>query len=234
MNYMTLGYENILTIFLAIVGTVIVLAAQIKIKSSYAKYKEIQNKRGMTGFDTARMILDKHGLDNVHIVEVSGELSDHYDPSRKVVRLSHDIFHGNSIAAISVAAHECGHAIQDKENYSFMHIRATLVPIVNFISGSGFLVIIISLIAGITGYLLYGILMILATLLFQLVTLPVEFDASKRALAELESLNIVNEEEKDGSKSVLTAAAMTYVASVLSSILSLLRLVIMYNNRDDR
>lgn len=231
---MTLGYENMLTIFLAIIGTVIVLVAQIKIKSSYAKYKGIENKKGMTGFDAARMILDKYGLDNIHIVEVSGELSDHYDPSRKVVRLSHDIFHGNSIAAISVAAHECGHAIQDKENYSFMRIRAVLVPIVNFISGSGFLVIIISLIAGITGYLLYGILMILATLLFQLVTLPVEFDASKRAFIELESLGIVNEEEKDGSKNVLTAAAMTYVASVLSSILSLLRLIIMYSNRDDR
>lgn len=234
MNYMTLGYENIFTIFLAIIGTIIVLVAQIKIKSSYAKYKRIENKRGMTGFDTARMILDKHGLDNIHIVEVSGELSDHYDPSRKVVRLSHDIFHENSIAAISVAAHECGHAIQDKENYAFMRIRAALVPIVNFISGTGFLVIIISLIAGITGYLFYGILMILVTLLFQLVTLPVEIDASKRALTELESLNIVNEEEKNGSKNVLTAAAMTYVASVLSSILSLLRLIIMYSNRDDR
>lgn len=233
MNYMTLGYENLITISLAILGTMIVLFAQIKIKVSYAKNKIIQNKKNLTGFDAARMILDNHGLENVHIVEVNGELTDHYDPTRKVVRLSKEIFHGSSIASVSVAAHECGHAIQDQENYSFMRIRASLVPIVNFISGSGFLVILISLIAGITGYLMYGILMILASLIFQIVTLPVEFDASSRALKQLKQLNIVDEKELDNSKEVLSAAAMTYVASVLSSILSLLRLIIMYKDNKD-
>ena len=234
MNYITLGYENLLTISLAILGTIIVLLAQIKIKVSYAKNKIIQNKKNLTGFDAARMILDNHGLENVHIVEVNGELTDHYDPTRKVVRLSKEIFHGPSIASVSIAAHECGHAIQDQENYSFMRIRSSLVPIVNFISGSGFLVILISLIAGITGYLMYGILMVLASLIFQLVTLPVEFDASNRALKQLIQLNIVDEKELDNSKEVLSAAAMTYVASVLSSFLSLIRLILMYKDNKDR
>lgn len=234
MNYITLGYENLLTISLAILGTIIVLLAQIKIKVSYAKNKIIQNKKNLTGFDAARMILDNHGLENVHIVEVNGELTDHYDPTRKVVRLSKEIFHGSSIASVSIAAHECGHAIQDQENYSFMRIRSSLVPIVNLISGSGFLVILISLIAGITGYLMYGILMVLASLIFQLVTLPVEFDASNRALKQLIQLNIVDEKELDNSKEVLSAAAMTYVASVLSSFLSLIRLILMYKDNKDR
>ena len=234
MNYITLGYENLLTISLAILGTIIVLLAQIKIKVSYAKNKIIQNKKNLTGFDAARMILDNHGLENVHIVEVNGELTDHYDPTRKVVRLSKEIFHGSSIASVSIAAHEWGHAIQDQENYSFMRIRSSLVPIVNLISGSGFLVILISLIAGITGYLLYGILMVLASLIFQLVTLPVEFDASNRALKQLIQLNIVDEKELDNSKEVLSAAAMTYVASVLSSFLSLIRLILMYKDNKDR
>ncbi len=234
MNYITLGYENLLTISLAILGTIIVLLAQIKIKVSYAKNKIIQNKKNLTGFDAARMILDNHGLENVHIVEVNGELTDHYDPTRKVVRLSKEIFHGSSIASVSIAAHECGHAIQDQENYSFMRIRSSLVPIVNLISGSGFLVILISLIAGITGYLMYGILMVLASLIFQLVTLPVEFDASNRALKQLIQLNIVDEKELDNSKEVLSAAAMTYVASVLSSLLSLIRLILMYKDNKDR
>lgn len=234
MNYITLGYENLLTISLAILGTIIVLLAQIKIKVSYAKNKIIQNKKNLTGFDAARMILDNHGLENVHIVEVNGELTDHYDPTRKVVRLSKEIFHGSSIASVSIAAHECGHAIQNQENYSFMRIRSSLVPIVNLISGSGFLVILISLIAGITGYLMYGILMVLASLIFQLVTLPVEFDASNRALKQLIQLNIVDEKELDNSKEVLSAAAMTYVASVLSSLLSLIRLILMYKDNKDR
>ena len=233
MNYMTLGMENMLTIFLAIIGTVIVLYAQLKIQSNYRKYKMISCKKNLTGFDVARMILDQNGLNHVHIVEISGELTDHYDPTRKVVRLSKDIFHNNSIASISVAAHECGHAIQDKENYSFMRIRASLVPFVNFISSAGFLVILISLVAGITGYLIYGILMILVTLLFQLVTLPVEFDASNRAKKELLKLGLIDNDEQKDVKNMLGSAALTYVASLVSSILNVLRILIMLGRRDD-
>lgn len=232
MNYMTLGYENMLTIFLAIIGFVVTLWAQININRNYAKYKQEKNKSNLSGCEVARKILDANGLGDVHVVEVNGNLSDHYDPSRKVVRLSRDIFHGNTIAAISVAAHECGHAIQDKEDYKFMKIRSALVPFVNLVSYLGYFVLIISLFAGITGYLMAGIIMILATLIFQLVTLPVEFDASKRAGLELKKLNLLDSDEETKVSEMLKAAAMTYVASVISSVLNLLRLIIMFSNND--
>ena len=233
MNYMTLGYENIITIFIAIVGFFIVLGAQISINSNYSKYKARKNVRNISGQEVARMILDKNGLTDVHVVSVKGNLTDHYDPSRKVVRLSKDIFDGTSIASISVAAHECGHAIQDKENYSFMRIRSALVPFVNFVTYLGYFSLIISLLAGITGYLVVGILILVATLIFQLVTLPVEFDASNRAQKELSTLQLVSVEEQDGVYKMLKAAAMTYVASVISTLLNILRLVIMFNDRDN-
>ena len=233
MNYMTLGYENLLTIFIAIIGFVIVLFSQISISSNYNKYKRIRNNKKISGQEVARMILDKNGLTDVHVVSVNGNLTDHYDPTRKVVRLSNEIFDGTSIAALSVAAHECGHAIQDKENYTFMRIRSALVPFVNFVTYLGYFSLIISLIAGITGYLIVGILILLATLLFQIVTLPVEFDASNRAQKQLISLQLVDKEEKNGVHNMLKAAAMTYVASVISTLLNLLRLIIMFNDRDN-
>lgn len=227
------GLETPITLLISLLGFGIVIFAQARINSAYGKYKKVSCKKGMTGFDTARMILDNNGLNDIHIVEVKGELSDHYDPTRKVVRLSHDVFHGSSIASISVAAHECGHAIQDKEGYSFMRIRSALVPIVNFISYLGYFVSIFSFVIGVMGYLKVGIFMLLATILFQLVTLPVEFDASKRAKVQMEKLGMIDNEEADGVKSVLGAAAMTYVASLLSSLLNLLRLVLMFNDRDN-
>ena len=233
MNYMTLGYENLLTIFIAIIGFVIVLFSQISISSNYNKYKRIRNNKKISGQEVARMILDKNGLTDVHVVSVNGNLTDHYDPTRKVVRLSNEIFDGTSIAALSVAAHECGHAIQDKENYTFMRIRSVLVPFVNFVTYLGYFSLIISLIAGITGYLIVGILILLATLLFQIVTLPVEFDASNRAQKQLISLQLVDKEEQNGVHNMLKAAAMTYVASVISTLLNLLRLIIMFNDRDN-
>lgn len=227
------GLETPLTLILSILGIVIVIFAQSRINSAYGKYKKVACKKGITGFEVARMILDKNGLNDIHIVEVKGELSDHYDPTRKVVRLSHDIFHGSSIASISVAAHECGHAIQDKENYSFMRIRSALVPVVNLVSYAGYFVSIFAFFIGVVGYLKVGIFMLLATILFQLVTLPVEFDASKRAKVEMENLGLIDNEEADGVKSVLGAAALTYVASLLSSLLNLLRLVLMFSGRDN-
>lgn len=227
------GLETIGTIMLSILGFGLVLVAQFRINSAYGRYKKIECSKGLSGFEVARQILDKNGLDNVHIVEVKGELSDHYDPSRKVVRLSHDVFHGTSVASISVAAHECGHAIQDKENYSLMRIRSALVPFVNFVSYAGYLVSIFAFFIGVVGYLKIGIFMLLATILFQLVTLPVEFDASKRAKKEMENLSIIDSMEEKGVSDVLGAAAMTYVASLLSSIINLLRLFIMLHDRDD-
>ena len=231
---MIYGYEDVITLSLAFIGFAITLIAQLGINGTYKKYKKVENEKRITGQEVARKILDENGLTNVHVVEVKGELSDHYDPSAQVVRLSTDIYHGETVAAMAVAAHECGHAIQDKVDYKFMKIRSSLVPFVNLVSYLGYFAVIVSLIAGIAGYLMIGILIILATLVFQLVTLPVEFDASKRALKELEKYQITSENEINGATTMLKAAAFTYVASVISSIMSLLRLVIMLlNNRKD-
>lgn len=227
------GLETIGTILLSIIGFGAVLFAQFRINFSYSKYKMMTSKKGMSGCEVARQILDFNGLSNVHVVQVKGELSDHYDPNRKVVRLSSDIFNGTSIAAISVAAHECGHAIQDKENYTFMRIRSLLVPVVNFISYIGYFVSIFAVFMGAMGYLKVGIIVLLATIAFQLVTLPVEFDASKRAKVQIEKLGIADSSELNGVSSMLGAAAMTYVASLLSSLMNLLRLILMLSSRDN-
>ena len=205
--------------------------ASLYIKINYNKYKEILNKKKYSGFDTAREILDKNGLSDVLILEVQGELTDHYDPKKKVVSLSTDIYHGTSLASVAVAAHECGHAIQDKEGYTFLKIRHSLIPLVNFSSIAGYIAIMISIIAGITQLLLVGIALECVILLFQLATLPVEFNASSRALKQIEKLGIVDSTEKAGCKKMLTSAALTYVASVLSAVAQVVRLVLMSSNR---
>lgn len=219
---------------LLILGLIISLSAQVFVTSSYAKYKKIPNKKELSGFEVARKILDEHGLNNVYITEVSGTLSDHYDPSRKVVRLSKDIFHGTTIAAASVAAHEVGHAIQDKENYTFMKIRSMLVPFVNFSSYAGYFAILIGLLFGAIEIFWLGILLEIVILIFQLVTLPVEIDASRRALVELKKYKLLEKSEVEESKKMLTAAASTYVASIVTVILEILRLILIMGNTDDR
>jgi len=216
-----------------LIGLVIVLLAQFNINKNYKKYKKIDLNQNITGQEVARKILDANGLNDIYVVSVQGDLSDHYDPSRKVVRLSTDIFNGETIAAASVAAHECGHAIQDKEGYFFMRLRSSLVPFVNLVSYLGYFGLFISMIAGITGYLKISILILFATILFQLVTLPVEFDASKRAKKELEKLGLVDSSELDGCDKMLFSAALTYVASLLSTLLQLLRLLLILGRRDD-
>lgn len=212
---------------------IIPLIAQINITSTYAKFKNKENSKKMSGFEVARAILDKNGLNNMYIVEVKGNLTDHYDPTKKVVRLSTDIFHGVSMAAIAVAAHECGHAIQDKENYSWMNIRKTLCPVVNFITYAAYVMFFLSILLQFIDLLMISIVVVLFGLLFQIVTLPVEFDASKRAINELEELLLVDDKDKDGVKSVLKAAAYTYVASVLSQLLNLVRLLLISSRRRD-
>lgn len=229
---MVYGLETVSTLLLALVSFAIVIGAQMYLTSTYSENKKKKNKKGLTGCEAARKILDSNGLSNIYVVETKGELSDHYDPSRKVVRLSHDIFHGESLAALSIAAHECGHAIQDKENYTFMRIRAALVPVVNIVTYLGYFGLIISLFAGITGYLMISIGLIIIALIFQLITLPVEFDASKRALVQIEELELIENDEKESAGKVLKAAAYTYVASLVSLILDLLRLIIMTRDRD--
>ena len=226
------GYDP--TYILVIIGFLITLIAQIFVNSSYKKYKKVSVKSGLKGFEVARKMLDNNGLTNVKIEEVKGELTDHYDPSSKVVRLSTDIYHGSTIASSSVAAHECGHAIQDKEGYFFLRLRANLVPIVNISSKLGYFAILIGLIFGFLNLAWIGIFLELAILLFQLITLPVEFNASKRANEFLKKESLIEKTEQDGSKSMLNAAAMTYVASVISTILEIFRLILIVASRDDR
>lgn len=218
------------TIFL---GFMIVFLSQINININYSKYKKIKVSKNITGAEVARMILDANGLNNIYVVSVNGELSDHYDPERKVIKLSKDIYENNTIASLGVAAHEVGHAIQDKEGYTFMRIRSFLVPFVNLISYLGYFGLVISLFAGITGYLKISLIVILATILFQLVTLPVEFDASKRAKEQLVKLKLIDEEEEEGVNDILKSAALTYVASLLSNLLQLFRIALLLGNDRD-
>lgn len=217
---------------LILVILIVPLIAQIKVKGNYNKYMGVKNKDGLTGFEVARKILDKNGLTEIHIVETRGVLTDHYDPSRKVVRLSHDVFHGDSISSISIAAHECGHVIQDKEGYTFMRIRSLIFPIVNIATTFSYIVIFIGIILSMMELFYLGIALTCCGLLFQLITLPVEFDASKRAKKEITELHIASPDEEDGVKKVLSAAAMTYVAGVLASLLQIVRLLLIFNNRD--
>ena len=240
MNYWLMTYETPLTVLLTVIGFLLVVFAQIKINTTYSKYRKVQNSAGLTGQDVARKILDSNGLSQISIYEISGNLSDHYNPSKKLINpgnktlnLSDSVYGSTSIAAVGVAAHECGHAIQDKENYTFFKIRSALVPVVNFVSYLGYFGLLISIVGGLTGYIKLSIIILLATVLFQLVTLPVEIDASKRALVQLEELNLVYNDENKSAKKVLSAAAMTYIASLLSSILDLLRLILILNSRND-
>lgn len=211
---------------LFILSIIISSAASIFINSNYKKYRQVRVASGKTGYDVAREILDKNGLKEVLVLETEGELSDHYDPSKKVVKLSTDIYHGATIASTSVAAHECGHAIQDKENYSMLRLRASLVPIVNLSTKIGYVAILIGILANSMRFFQIGIIMEALMLLFQLVTLPVEFNASSRALKKIEDYNLVSKDEKKGCRKMLTSAALTYVASVVTTLIQIFRLVL--------
>ena len=229
-----MDYGYMLISLLAIISILITLGAQLYIKSSYSQYTKIKSQKGLTGYETARMILDKNDLKNIKVEKVSGYLSDHYDPSNKCVRLSESNYDGVGIANVSVAAHECGHAIQDKEDYSFMRLRASLVPIVNLSSKAGYIAILLGCLLGALGLVWIGILCEVVILLFQIVTLPVEFDASRRALNKIKEYKILDSKELNGGKTMLTAAALTYVASVASTIIEIFRLILIYGRRNDR
>lgn len=233
MGYIYYGSFDLIGYGLILLGTVITIIAEIYVQTRYSKYKKVKNIKGLSGFEIARKILDNNGLTDVHIVETTGVLSDHYDPKRKVVRLSKDIFHGTTIASASVASHEVGHAIQDKEGYFFMRIRSAIVPFVNFASRFGYIAIMVGLIFGILNIAWAGVGLLLVILIFQLITLPVEFDASRRAIANLEANALLDVEEIGGSKSMLRAAAYTYVASLATTLLQLLRLVLIIMGRSD-
>lgn len=218
---------------LTIIALIITLDAQAFVSSSYSKYSKVKNTRGITGKDAARYLLDKHGLSNIQVVETNGYLTDHYDPTNKVIKLSKNVYRDSTIASVSVAAHECGHAIQDKENYMFLRIRSALVPIVNFSSNAGYFAILLGCIFGSLNLIWIGIIAEIVILLFQIITLPVEINASKRALKELDHIHFFNSNELAESKTMLTAAALTYVASIVTTLIQVLRLIFMFGNRRD-
>ena len=217
---------------LTAIALIITLSAQWFVNHNYKKFLKVNNSKGLKGVDVARKILDMNGLNNVPVVEVNGFLSDHYDPGKKVVRLSGDIYNRETISSVAVAAHECGHAIQDKDGYFFMKIRSVIAPFASISSYAGYIAILIGCIFGLLDLILLGIALELVILLFQLVTLPVEFNASHRALKILNDDHLIDEVEVKGCRKVLKAAALTYVAGVASTVLEILRLVLMFARRD--
>ncbi len=221
---------------LVLIGAVICMLASWHVNHTYGIYSQIRSATGMTGAQTAQRIISACGLEGVTVRHVSGELTDHYDPRDKTVNLSDAVYGSASVAAIAVAAHECGHALQHQRSYVPLKIRGALVPVANFGSAIAWPIILIGFfINSRTGSLLIqaGIICFSMAVLFQLVTLPVEFDASHRALRIIEDTGIVGHEEMKLSRKVLVAAALTYVAGAASSILQLLRLILLFGGRDD-
>ncbi|EKN67332.1 putative Zn-dependent protease [Schinkia azotoformans MEV2011] len=204
------------------------LWAQMKVKGAYRKYSQVPASSGMTGAQVARTILDNNGLYNVRVEETHGVLSDHYDPRSKTVRLSSGNYHGVSVAGAAVAAHEVGHAIQDAQDYAFLRFRHALVPVANLGSNLSWILIMIGIFAQISGFLLLGIGCMAAAVLFQIVTLPVEFNASSRAMDEIVSAGVIRNDEERETRKVLNAAALTYVAAALVAVLELVRLLLVY------
>ncbi len=230
-GYYGIDYTYIIFILPAII---ISLIAQMRVTSTFGKYNKIQNSRNMTGSQVARKILDQNGLSSVVVEHVPGNLSDHYDPTSRTLRLSDSVYSSSSVASLGVAAHECGHAIQHAKGYAPLKARHSVYPVVRFSSAASTPLIILGLIVNTPALLYLGIILFSAVVVFQLITLPVEFNASKRALAILEDNNFLDYDEVRSAKKVLSAAAMTYVASALMSIMQILRLLVLAGNRRDR
>ena len=207
--------------------------ASAKVNSTYQKYSRTRSYSGLTGAEAARRILNSAGIYDVTVEHVRGNLTDHYDPRARVLRLSDSVYGSSSVAAIGVAAHECGHAIQDEESYAPLRIRSALVPVVNLGSNLYFPIFLLGLLFSWEPLIYVGIACFALTLVFSLVTLPVEFNASGRALRVLDQQGYLSSEEMDGARAVLNAAAMTYVAATISSLLQLVRLLIIARNRRD-
>ena len=216
---------------LILIGAVISMIASAKVKTTYAKYGNVGSHSRMTAMQAARKILDNAGLRHIRIEKVAGDLTDHYSPNELVLRLSDTTINSTSIAAIGVAAHECGHAIQHAKKYVPLNVRNVIVPVANIGSKLSWPMILIGLLFGVTGFLDLGIVFFSFSLIFQVITLPVEFNASSRALKILSESGMLYDEELRGAKKVLSAAAMTYVAAAIASLLSLLRLIILFGGR---
>ena len=221
------------TMILLLPAIIIAFWAQSRVSGTYRKYRTIRTMNGYTGENVARMMLDAAGLYDVPVVEIRGELTDHYDPRSRVVRLSSDIYHGASIASAGIAAHEVGHAIQHKEAYKPLVLRTSIASAVNFSSQASIIIFMIGLLFSIPLLTNIGIIFFTVAVIYQVITLPVEFNASRRALNILESRNILYGNEVSGAKSVLSAAAMTYVAAALMSISQLIRLIAISNRNND-
>lgn len=221
------------TMILLVPAIIFSFYAQMKISSTFKKYLNVKSNAGMTGAQAARKILDNNGLYDVPIDLSRGNLTDHYDPRHKVLRLSSDVYYGDSVASIGVAAHEAGHAIQHHESYAPLTIRNSLVPIANIGSNLSWILIIAGFVMGASGLISLGILLFTAAVLFQVITLPVEFNASSRALSQIESNGILYSDEIHGAKKVLSAAALTYVAATLVAVSQLLRLLILARGQEE-
>ena len=211
---------------LVIPALIISLIAQAKVKTTYAKMSKVMNSRGLTGAQAAENVLRYYGVTDVRIEQVAGSLTDHFDPRSNVIRLSEGVYHANSIAAVGIACHEAGHAAQHAENYKPIAVRNMVLPVANIGSASGLWIALIGLAMNFRIMILIGIILYAFVAIFQLVTLPVEFNASSRALKVIEETNMLQGEEYAGAKKVLSAAAMTYVAALLVSLMSLLRVIL--------
>ena len=219
------------TYFLVIIGFIFAMLASTGVQRAFNKYSKVKSYRGYTGADAARKILDGSGLYHVRIEHISGNLSDHFDPKANVIRLSDATYNDTSVAAIGVAAHEAGHAVQHAVGYAPIKLRNSIVPVVNIASGLSMPLFLIGLLFSFPTLTTLGIILFASALLFQVVTLPVEFNASRRAITILNQSAMLEEDELKGAQKVLKAAAMTYVAAVISTALQLLRLVLLSNSR---
>lgn len=219
------------TMILLIPALLLTVCAQLRVKWTFAKYAKVEAQRGVSAEDVAKMLLHRNGLSDIRVESVAGELTDHYDPRNKVLGLSSSVNSSRSIAAIGVAAHEVGHAVQDKESYGFLRVRNALVPVVQLCSMASVPLFFIGLLIGSLNMLDIGILLFCGVLMFHLITLPVEFNASARALRMLQNTNTLSPVEIQKARSVLNAAALTYVAAMVMALLQLIRLIALRERR---
>ena len=222
------------TIIILIPALIFSLIAQLMVKGAFSKYSGVRNSRGYTGADAARAILDRNGLSYILIEHINGELTDHYDPGANVIRLSDSVYNNDSVAAVGVAAHEAGHAVQYAEGYGPIKVRSAIIPITQFGSNLSTPLVILGIIFSSNVLITAGILLFCTVVLFQAITLPVEFNASGRALKVLREEHFLDDDEMKGAKSVLTAAALTYVAAMFSALASLARLLLIRNRNNSR
>lgn len=217
-----------------IVSLGLMLFAQFLVKVNFAKFSKIPNVRNLTGAEAARKVLEYNGVYGVNIEAVNGNLTDHYDPRTNVIRLSQGVYNSNSIAAVGIAAHEAGHAVQHAQNYVPVKVRTAIIPFANYGPSIGIILMLIGTFINVLNIIVVGLVLFAATFVFQLVTLPVEFNASQRAIKTIEEMNLLEGDEAKGAKKVLTAAALTYVAAMIQSLLTLLYYALRFLGRSNR